>query len=227
MPLLKLDDAAHGELDAKLWALLERLVASPPVAFSALKDEVDRLLDGLEGALLQPGWKSAWLWNKTIRSGWFLNRPKAPGPISEEVLESLYSACSELVRFSLDATSPHRQQSYPHRLQDALSDYLSLRGHGLPMPPDRSTPTSKIDKVDHAIAILMAQLAANQPVNVKQIAQEVGIRRSTLYGKAKFQKILDGARAQQQESKRTLSGRRVGDRDFQRFQDAERGDRDD
>lgn len=136
---LLLDEEGLQRFDAELSGLLRQLLSSSShVACSAT---VEKLLDSMQGKLIEPvkedgwgdkrGWREEWPRFRRIRKEW----SSAGGPLNERPMRrALEAALNEMTRFVVDATTDHFQRKYRSQLVEAIKDYLSLRGLSLPEP---------------------------------------------------------------------------------------------
>ena len=127
-----LQDALQHELNERLCGLLKKLRSKSP--YGELAAEARRIIETYEHEpgyriwqfgvkLVPPGWKQSWLASEYLPYALFGDIEK------DRDARALHDVFTELIRFTLDATTPHRKRKYTERVENELCDYLSLRGY--------------------------------------------------------------------------------------------------
>lgn len=136
MPYRFLDQAAQAQLEADLERLFCTMTGRSPVQHAALRTEVLRVIASVEGKLIRPQWQDHWRSCGAVMTSGFDDDGHDAGAkaLHEAEADALHNVFTELVRYVLDATTPHRKEKYVAQLAEALRDYFSLKGYGLPPP---------------------------------------------------------------------------------------------
>jgi hypothetical protein len=127
-----LDDEGHKRFDAEVVGLLR--YSHSTTGNVACSTAAEKLLDSMVGKLIEApeqgengkkwGWKERWPHGYTVRRGWCY----ISGGGEHQMRRALHMALIELARLVVDGTTPHLQKKYRGQVDEALADYLSLRG---------------------------------------------------------------------------------------------------
>lgn len=140
-----LDETRHQALDARLFGLL-RLVGHRGAGQADIAASAMSIMEGVEWrpdrrnlkteCILRPEWEKHWARDKQVYWAWF-------GDIRhDEVARLLHAAFEAMARVVFDSPTSFRYSKHAAELQEALREYLDLRGFEV------SGPGEERDEVD-------------------------------------------------------------------------------